>query len=300
MKAYNSHEYYKKNQQMARRWVKLWADSPCNEITKKMVNDYLIGRKNRVSAFDANKDLRHLRATFNFGKKEELITINPTEGIRYFPVEKRVKNFLSIEDVDKVMSLANPNAQDYLWAIRDTMGRINEINRLEWKDVNLEGKHVILYTRKKSGGHLTPRKVPMTQRLHEIFCRRYRDRTAGIPWVFWHYRKDPKTGRRIARPFKDRKEMLKVLCEKAGVARFGFHALRHLGASVMDRENVPIGSIQKILGHENRTTTEIYLHSIAETEREAIEVYEAATQNSHTESHTDNERRVRSVDPTDA
>jgi hypothetical protein len=32
----------------------------------------------------------------------------------------------------------------------------------------------------------------------------------------------------------------------------------------MDSENVPIGSIQRILGHENRTTTEIYLHSISE------------------------------------
>jgi site-specific recombinase XerD len=28
----------------------------------------------------------------------------------------------------------------------------------------------------------------------------------------------------------------------------------------MDSQNVSIGSIQRLLGHENRTTTEIYLH----------------------------------------
>jgi integrase len=44
---------------------------------------------------------------------------------------------------------------------------------------------------------------------------------------------------------------------------FRFHALRHFGASLLDQSNVPIGSIQRILGHENRTTTEIYLHAIS-------------------------------------
>jgi hypothetical protein len=52
---------------------------------------------------------------------------------------------------------------------------------------------------------------------------------------------------------------------------------------------VPVGTIRKILGHENRTTTEIYLHALSNVEREAIAVFEQATRagkNSHTESHT--------------
>jgi len=42
----------------------------------------------------------------------------------------------------------------------------------------------------------------------------------------------------------------------------------------MDSGTVPLGAIQRILGHENRTTTEIYLHSIGNAEREAIAVLE--------------------------
>jgi len=78
---------------------------------------------------------------------------------------------------------------------------------------------------------------------------------------------------------------MRALCRKAGVKYFRFHALRHSGASLMDACNVPIGSIQRILSHENRTTTEIYLHSIGESERAAIAVFEKARQKSHTDSH---------------
>jgi integrase len=76
------------------------------------------------------------------------------------------------EDVDKVIAVADREVQDYLLTIRDTMGRMGEVNRLTWNDVSLEQRFVVLYTRKKKGGHLTPRKVAMTQRLHEALSRR--------------------------------------------------------------------------------------------------------------------------------
>ena len=71
-------------------------------------------------------------------------------------------------------------------------------------------------------------------------------------------------------PYIDRKKIMKTLCVKAGVRYFRYHALRHFGASLLDAANVPIGSIQRILGHENRSTTEIYLHAIGAVETEAI------------------------------
>ena len=66
-----------------------------------------------------------------------------------------------------------------------------------------------------------------------------------------------------------------------------FRSLRHLGASVLNNANVNIGVIQRILGHENRKTTEIYLHSVGEAEREAMRIFEEVSKNSHTDSHTD-------------
>ena len=57
---------------------------------------------------------------------------------------------------------------------------------------------------------------------------------------------------------------MKSLCKRAGISpHFGFHALRHLMASVLaDDFKISTGTIQRILGHSKITTTEIYLHSI--------------------------------------
>lgn len=286
VKAYNSDDHYLDYVYLAKRWVKRWDKLKCGEITQAMVQRFVLDRS-KVSPFTANKEIRYLRATFNFGKKRNLVLDNPLDGIEFLPVEKHVKYVPSAEDIDKVIAAADPDTQDYLWAIRETMARMSEINRLVWDDVNLERRYLILYTRKKKGGHLTPRKVPLTTKLYEILLRRYAGRDHSKPWVFWHTYRSSKTGEIEEGPYQDRKKFMKTLCRKVGVKYFRFHALRHAGASMMENNNVPIGAIQRILGHENRTTTEIYLHSIGDSEREAISIYEQARGNSHTESHTE-------------
>jgi integrase len=65
--------------------------------------------------------------------------------------------------------------------------------------------------------------------------------------------------------------MIKI-CEKAGVRYFRYHVIRHFGVSLLEQANVPIGSIQRILGHENRLTTEIYLQSIGDSQRLAMQL----------------------------
>ncbi|WP_211221621.1 tyrosine-type recombinase/integrase [Desulfocurvibacter africanus] len=225
-----------------------------------------------MSAFTANKDIRYLRSTFNLGKKKRWILENPVDGIDFLPVEKRLKYVPGPAEIEKVLAVTDPETRDYLTVIRETLARVSEVNRLTWEDVNLEGRYVVLYTRKKRGGHLTPRKVPMTDSLHAVLARRFKSRDPEKPWVFWHEYLSSKTGETVTGPYQDRKKFMRTLCKKAGVPYFRFHALRHSGASVLDQANVPIGSIQRILGHENRTTTEIYLHSLGDSEREAMRV----------------------------
>jgi len=133
-----------------------------------MIESYLIKRVKQTSAFTANKDLRLLRAVFNYAMHptRNWIVSNPTRGIQFFPVDRRIKYVPPREDVLRVILAADPDTQDYLWTMALTMGRMSEINHLTWEDVNLEQRYVILYTRKKRGGHRTPRKVPMADKLY--------------------------------------------------------------------------------------------------------------------------------------
>ena len=293
VKAYHSERYYTDHYYMARRWVKQWKRLNCSDISADKIQSFLLKRARAVSAHTANKELRSLRALFNFGihPARGWIKNNPTYGIAFLPVEKKLKYVPPKEDVLRVIIAADRDTQDYLWTIALTMGRVSEINRLTWQDVDFKARCIVLYTRKKKGGHLTPRTVPMPERLYEILHHRYTHRDKRKPWVFWHRYWSRKDGRWIDKPYTDRKSFMKSLCRKAGVKYFRFHALRHFGASMLDHANVSIGSIQRILGHANRTTTEIYLHSIGDAERDAMDVLNSQFANdfqtkSHTKSHT--------------
>lgn len=277
VKAYNSERHYTDHIYMARKWVKQWGKFKCSEISTALIQSYLLRRSRQASKYTANKELRSLRALFNFAihPARGLMKKNPTHGIQFFPVEKKIKYVPPKEDVLRVIMAANPDIQDYLWTMALTMGRMSEINSLKWQDVDFKGRYVVLYTRKKKGGHLTPRKVPMPNKLFELLSRRYEKRDKRKPWVFWHRYWSSKKKEWIDGPYKNRSHIMKTLCKKAGVKYFRYHALRHFGASLLDQANVPIGSIQRILGHENRTTTEIYLHSIGDAERDAMDVLNA-------------------------
>jgi site-specific recombinase XerD len=148
LKDYKSAKYYRDGLYQAKRWVKEWGELTCDEISEDMIHKFLRGRK-KISHETGNAEIRSLRALFNYGKRKRWITENPMEDIQFFPVEKKEKYVPSQVDIDKVISVADPEMKDYLWTIRETLARVGEINRLVWDDINFENRYVVLYTRKK-------------------------------------------------------------------------------------------------------------------------------------------------------
>ncbi len=267
--SYNSNTHYVDVRYHCRRWVELWKDKMCSEISTKMVEAFL-KRRLKVSAHVANKELQYLRALFNYGIKKAYIRTNPTHGIDFFPTDKRKKYIPPKEEVFRVIAQGKPEEQAYLWTFILTAARMGEVNSMTWDDVDFDRRLVTLWTRKRKGGNREPREVPMTEKLYDILDARFKARDCKLPWVFWHTYWSRKQIGWVQGPYGERKQLMANLCKRANVRYFRYHALRHLTASILDDMGVPIGVIQRILGHKNRRTTEIYLHSVGDSEREAM------------------------------
>jgi integrase len=63
-------------------------------------------------------------------------------------------------------------------------------------------------------------------------------------------------------PYKTAAHVMKRLCGKAQVKPFGFHAIRHLAATILAQEGHSLFSIQHSLRHEKQSTTARYLHGL--------------------------------------
>jgi integrase len=276
VRKYRSITHYNCYISQSKRWIELWGDKLCSQITDEEIVKHLEERR-KISVYTANKDRRYLRSVFRHGiftLKCKLLN-DPSCGIPPYPENKKRKYVPSVRDLDKVIAVAKPADQDYLWAIRETVGRVGEINRMVWDDVDFENCTVVLYTRKTRTGDLEPRTLGMTTKLLEVLDRLYAKRDLSKPWVFWHRYWSRKAGKIVCGPYDDRKKLMRGLCKKAGVRYFRFHPIRHQGASVMAADGASLPAIQKRLGHARLSTTEIYLHSIGEDDRRAADHLEA-------------------------
>ena len=225
-----------------------------------VLNYLRVQAKNR-SGYAANKERKNLLAAWNWGIKYlDLPSPNPclaerfpeNRHTRYVPPEK---DFWAVYEVsegqDKVMLLA------YL----HLAARRSELFGLRWEDVDFAGCRVRIGTRKRLGGNLEYEWLPMTDELFSALFA-HRQKVKG-EWVF----PDPGS----EKPFTVRQHFMKKLCEKAKVKPFGFHAIRHLTASILAQADVPMVTIQRILRHKNLMTTERYIRGL-EPVKPALEI----------------------------
>ena len=108
----------------------------------------------------------------------------------------------------------------------------------------------------------------MSETLYELLEKLNGQRTGAEAYVFT----DPKTGTAYTRTCNKIKFFMGNLCARAGVAHFSARSLRHFMATHFDDPH----RAQKVLGHKNLRTTEIYLHDLG-VDREAAGIFEDIT-----------------------
>jgi integrase len=261
LKTYRTPKYLKENQTLFKKLVLRWGR--LKTIAREDVEDYL---RDIPYPQVANKELRLIKALFNHGIDREWFNVNPTARIKMRPVDRKKKYIPPIEDVRKVLAISKGLDRLYLLVMIHTMGRSSSVNKIRWEDNHAD--YVSLYTRKSKNSDLKEIKIPKNKVLIQALSK--------IPrkgeYLFTN--KDDK-------PYDYRKKLMKGLCKRAGVKPFGFHALRHFGASLLDQMGVPLTDIQMLLGHEKATTTDHYLQSLRGSTAISISKLEGVTTKSH-------------------
>lgn len=249
--------YFQANESFIKNLIPRFAT--LKRITRDDVEEYL-NEVAKQSNQKANKHLRYLKALFSHGVEREWFTYNPASKVKPYPVSPRRRYVPPIPDVLKVLASASQEQRYYLLMIIYTAARVREINNLKWSDVYDD--YLVLRTRKARNSDVAERQIPLTDSIRRIL--------SGIErgeYVFLNPRTKKKYGYRS--------KIMRTLCRTAGVPYFSYHSLRHLSASLLAKERTPLPDIQKILGHQRASTTDIYLRSLGDGLVEATKKLEA-------------------------
>ena len=238
------------------------------EVSPETCRKYLLEVRESEGAKNANRHRKDLVALYNWGMRFGFSTNNPWRMTDRFPEEEFVRYTPPAGDIEAVLLAASGDDLDLLTVLYYTGGRIGEALRLEWDDVNMEKRWVVLKTRKRRGGELQSDRIAMPDALAKILSRRWRDRPPGSSLVFCRTDGSPWS-------YQSKRHLMRDLCVRAGVKRFGFHAIRHHVASILaDSGKATLGQIQRFLRHRRQTTTETYLHELGRDQREVAGILE--------------------------
>lgn len=191
---------------------------------------------------------------------EKIINVNPTENIKLPKLAKKLPEYLSIEEVDKILNINPINPYDYrnvamLETIYGCGLRVSELCNLTLNNIDFNECIIRVY-----GKGAKERIVPMNDKcinaLKEYIdnYRNYLLKLNTSDYVFIN-----KSGKNISRVgfFK----ILKKICSDAGIKKdVSPHTLRHSFATHLLNNGADLRVIQELLGHSNLTTTQIYSH----------------------------------------
>ena len=219
----------------------------------------------------ANKDRKNLVAAWHWGMKYlGMPASNPCQ-VEKFPEQRHPRYVPSEEDFWEAYAQAKGQDRIMLLAYLHLGARRSELFRLTWEDVDFENARIRLYTRKRKDGSLEYDWLPMAADLADAL-RWWKENCSFKEAAHVFVCESRFCPERLGEPFRFRIRFVDRLCEQAGVKAFGFHAIRHLTASILYKMGQPVSVIQAVLRHKSPNTTASYLKSLGlEETRGALE-----------------------------
>lgn len=229
-----------------------------NKLKKEDIQEYL--RKQDKSSKTKAHYLTSINNYYKYLVEKNVLTTNPCDGIKMPKIEKKLPDYLTIEEVDNLLDVRASNAYELrnkamLEVLYATGMRISELCNLTMSNLFLEDSLIKVFG-KGSKERLVPIGDVAINALEE-YLKFGRNELLGIkdsPYVFISSRHTKITRQAF---FK----YIKELCRKKGIKKnISPHILRHSFATHLLNNGADLRVVQELLGHSDISTTQIYTH----------------------------------------
>ena len=232
-------------------------------VTNKDILNYLDYQKNQTARTIAH-NLTVINSFYNFLLEEKIIESNPCLNISSPKIPKKLPNYLTEEEVNKLLNITLKTPFDYrnkamLETLYATGLRITELCNLKITDIDLNNCFLRVIGKGKK-----ERIVPLSDlaiKYLNIYIKQYRNeilKEKDSDYIFIS-----NSQKNISRQgfFKIIKAQMKIADIKKNVSP---HVLRHSFATHLLKHGADLRIIQELLGHEDIQTTQIYAHLVNE------------------------------------
>ena len=226
-------------------------------VDKKDIEKYI--RSLNKSSKTISHVISSLKSFYNYYMRMGNIKSNPTDEIDRPKIEKKIPEFLTLEEVSSLLNFEVNNEFEarnkaILELLYSSGLRISELTSLEISNIDLD-ECLVRVMGKGSKERIVPLGDYAIDALKEyIYFYRPMLNKNNSSYVFLNNR-----GGVLSRQFIFK--VIKEECIKKGIRKnVSPHTLRHTFATHLLKNGADLRIIQELLGHENISTTQIYTH----------------------------------------
>lgn len=226
-------------------------------VDKKDIEKYI--RSLNKSSKTISHVISSLKSFYNYYMRIGNIKSNPTDEIDRPKIEKKIPEFLTLEEVSSLLNFEVNNEFEarnkaILELLYSSGLRISELTSLELSNIDLD-ECLVRVMGKGSKERIVPLGDYAIDALKEyIYFYRPMLNKNNSSYVFLNNR-----GGVLSRQFIFK--VIKEECIKKGIRKnVSPHTLRHTFATHLLKNGADLRIIQELLGHENLSTTQIYTH----------------------------------------
>ena len=239
---------------------KLEADLSWKDVDADIIRDWIEQMMDKGNApASVNRRLSALRSYYRYTLKRGVVETDPTYNIQGPKRKKVLPQFLKETEMDKLIdpkmwtdTYKDVLARTIIITFYSTGVRVSELVGLDMKDVNF-----VTHELKVTGKRNKQRIIPFGEELEATLTAYLQKRDSEVgayDALFVTEKGERVTASQVRTMVKANLAKVSTLKKKSP------HVLRHTFATAMLNNKAGLGSVKKLLGHENIATTEIYTH----------------------------------------